>query len=301
MTTNFSEQTFGVEIETVALDVAGACEAVARATGGRIYNPERPMIVMADGRRWTVVRDGSLHSPNGRSCEVVSPICTAADLSMVQEVVRALKARGAQVNATCGVHVHVGVPGVTGKELASLAKVVDRQEEYMFAALGVLPHRRARYARPVEAALIQKIEARKPKTALEFKKIWYGLDHLSDQDAESYSAGHYSNSRYHGLNLHAVWDKGTVEYRYFNGSLHPGKIKAYIQFCMALTAYGRGAKFAKAGRRPFSASTAKYDFRCFLLTLKLIGPEYAVCRLHMTARLAGDSAYQHGRPLAQAA
>ena len=47
---------------------------------------------------------------------------------------------------------------------------------------------------------------------------------------------HYDDSRYHCLNLHSVFQKGTVEFRLFNGTVHAGKIKAYIQLCLAIGA-----------------------------------------------------------------
>jgi hypothetical protein len=33
---------------------------------------------------------------------------------------------------------------------------------------------------------------------------------------------HYDNSRYHGVNLHNVWYRGTVEFRWFEATLHAG-------------------------------------------------------------------------------
>jgi hypothetical protein len=181
-------------------------------------------------------------------------------------------------------------------------KIVDKQEEYLFKALGVLDSRKDEYTRPVESRLVNTINTSKPNGLIEFKRAWYNVPaDFSDVRLESHEFGHSDNSRYHGLNIHATFTKGTVEYRYFNGSLHPGKIKAYIQFCLALTAYGRNSRGAKGGRREFKAESAKYDFRVFLTTLGLNGSEFEVCRLHMLSRLSGDSAYKDGRPVAIAA
>jgi hypothetical protein len=302
---NFKEQTFGIEIETTELSRTAAAIAIQNVIGGEIGHEnsyDASTVTTADGRVWKAVKDSSLHSSNGMAAEIVSPICAYEDIETVQAIVRAVKAAGARVNCTCGIHVHVGVPGITGKELANLVKVVDKQEEYLFKALGVLESRKDCFARPVDTNLITNLGEHAPKTALQFKRMWYGVDaNYSDAALENYNFHHYHPSRYHGLNLHATFTKGTVEYRYFNGSLHPGKIKAYIQFCLALTAYGRNSRGAKAGRREFKAESAKYDFRVFLTSLGLNGKEFEVCRLHMLNRLSGDSAYKHGRPLAMAA
>ncbi len=60
------------------------------------------------------------------------------------------------------------------------------------------------------------------------ERIWY--------NNASRRGRHYDGSRYHCLNFHSVFQKGTVEFRLFNGTLHAGKIKAYIQFSLAITA-----------------------------------------------------------------
>jgi hypothetical protein len=67
------------------------------------------------------------------------------------------------------------------------------------------------------------------------------------------------------VNLHNIWYRGTVEFRWFNSTLHAGKVKAYVQFVLALAAKAIKARSASAKRRPFAPETAKYDFRVFLL------------------------------------
>lgn len=44
----------------------------------------------------------------------------------------------------------------------------------------------------------------------------------------------WANSRYHGLNLHSVFSKGTIEFRMFNSTLHAGEVKSYIQLCLLI-------------------------------------------------------------------
>ena len=46
---------------------------------------------------------------------------------------------------------------------------------------------------------------------------------------------HYDDSRYHALNLHSVFSKGTIEFRLFNSTLHAGEVKSYIQLCLAIS------------------------------------------------------------------
>jgi hypothetical protein len=97
------------------------------------------------------------------------------------------------------------------------------------------------------------------------------------------------------LNLHSLFFRGTIEYRAFNGTLHAGKVKAYIQFVLALSAKALKAKSASSKRREFNPATAKYDFRVFLLSLDMVGEEFKTARFHLLSLLEGSAAWKHGR------
>lgn len=92
------------------------------------------------------------------------------------------------------------------------------------------------------------------------------------------------------LNLHSVFQKGTVEFRLFNGTLHAGKIKAYIQFCLAIGA--QALNQSCASRRKTQTSNEKYTFRTWLLRLGLNGEEFATARQHLLANLPGCIAWK---------
>ncbi len=97
------------------------------------------------------------------------------------------------------------------------------------------------------------------------------------------------------MNLHNVWFRGTIEFRLFNSTLHAGKIKAYIQFCLALGSKAIESRRAFSARSEFNPATAKYDFRVFLLHLGMIGDEFKTARLHLLANFEGQSAWKHTR------
>ena len=84
--------------------------------------------------------------------------------------------------------------------------------------------------------------------------------------------------------------------RWFEATLHAGKVKAYIQFVLALSAKAIRARASSSKRRDFNPDTAKYDFRVFLLHLGLIGDEFKTARLHLMANLNGSAAWKNGRP-----
>ncbi len=148
--------------------------------------------------------------------------------------------------------------------------------------------RLAHYTRPINDDLIRQIEEHRPRTKEELNRLWYGRDNRNPI--------HYDSSRYHGVNLHNVWYRGTVEFRWFEATLHAGRIKAYLQFCLSVAAKALNARSASSRKPAFNPASAKYDFRVFLLGLGLIGDEFKTARQHLMANMPGDAAFKNGRP-----
>lgn len=171
--------------------------------------------------------------------------------------------------------------------------MVYKQEPLILHALGISPARLAHYTRPVSDTLIRDIEHHRPRTKDELNPIWYGR--------QNQNPVHYDSARYHGVNLHNVWYRGTVEFRWFEATLHAGRIKAYVQFCLALAAKALNARSAASRKRDFNAQSAKHDFRVFLLGLGLVGEEFKTARQHLMANMSGDAAFKNGRPRPEAA
>ena len=290
---------FGVEIETVRRTRQRVAEAIQSMVGGNVHHPGRPgvfdpwEVVDEQGRTWKVVSDSSLgHVPSHLRAEVVSPVLSYADIPTVQEVIRAVRRSGAKVDTHCGIHVHVDARPFDGRTLGNLAKIVYKQEPLILAALGVTEDRQRTYTRPVRDELIRDIERRRPRTTDELNRIWYGYHNRQPQ--------HFDRTRYHGVNLHNVWYRGTVEFRWFEATLHAGKVRAYIQLVLAVAAKALNGRAASSRKRRFNPQSARYDFRVFLLHLGLIGDEFKTARKHLLAALPGDSAFRRGRPASEA-
>ena len=116
---------------------------------------------------------------------------------------------------------------------------------------------------------------------------------------------HYNDSRYHMLNLHATFTKGTVEFRLFQfdeptaerrGGIHAGQLKSYIQLCLALSQMAKDVRTASP--KPQQNENPKYAMRTWLLRLGFIGEEFATARDFLTRNLSGDTAFRHGRAAA---
>ena len=290
---------FGVEIETVRRTRQRVARAVQSVVGGEMRHVGSPAsfdpweVMDEQGRTWKVVSDGSLgHVPGHLRAEVVTPVLAYTDIPTLQEVIRAVRKCGAKVDTHCGIHVHVDARPFDGRTLGNLAKIVYKQEPLILAALGVSEDRQRSYTRPVREELILQIERRRPRTTDQLNRIWYGYHNRQPQ--------HFDRTRYHGVNLHNVWYRGTVEFRWFAATLHAGKVKAYIQLVLAVAAKALNGRAASSRKRRFDPRSARYDFRVFLLHLEMIGDEFKTARKHLLAALPGDSAFRFGRPAPEA-
>ena len=132
-------------------------------------------------------------------------------------------------------------------------------------------------------SFLEELNRRKPKTLDKIQDIWY--------KGNDGSYMHYHDSRYHCLNLHSLFSKGTIEFRLFNSTLHAGKIKAYIQFCLAITHQALTQKCAS--RRVTESTNEKYTFRTWLLRLGMIGEEFKTARTHLLSHLDGCIAWKN--------
>lgn len=282
-------QRFGIEIEFTGMTRNNAARVIAKYFGtqeryaGSVYDTYE--IRDSQNRIWKVVRDASIN-PSGSDatkCEMVSPICVYDDIETIQEIVRELRHNGMQVNSTTGIHIHIDASEHTAQSLKNLANIMSSKEDLLFEALKVNPERMEKWCKKVDEQFLDRINNGRKKTMQQIRKIWYnGRDEAYD---------HYSKTRYRALNLHSVWQKGTVEFRCFNSTTHAGKIKAYIQLCLAISHQAKTQ--VGATRRHTETTNARFTFRTWLLRLGMIGDEYKTARLHFLSNLNGNSAWRN--------
>lgn len=291
-------QRFGIEIEMTGITRKKAAEVIAEYFGtesfylGTYYKTYGAKD--RQGRTWKATYDSSITAQKksgGRTvqaadeykCEIVSPILTYGDMADLQEIVRRLRHSGAFVNSQCGIHIHVDAGRYTPQTLRNLVNIIASKEDILYKALRIDPAR-LRWCKKTNEKLLEAINRRKPQTMEALKDIWYaGSTRGRDE--------HYNDTRYHGLNLHSTFTKGTVEFRLFNSTTHAGEIKAYIQFCLAVSHQALTQK--KASARKTVTDNEKYAFRCWMLRLGLSGDEFKTCRLHFLKHLEGNSAWRN--------
>ena len=157
--------------------------------------------------------------------------------------------------------------------------------------------RMRRYCRTVDPRFLDQLNRKKPTTMAQLADIWYGA-----QGCEYGRTHHYNDSRYHMLNLHATFTKGTVEFRLFqfappsNGKqngLHAGKLKSYIQLCLAMSQMAKDLRSASPKEQ--QKENKKFAMRTWLMRMGFIGDEFATAREVLTENLTGDNSFRFGR------
>ena len=86
----------------------------------------------------------------------------------------------------------------------------------------------------------------------------------------------------------------TLKFPWFSGSLTAAEVNAYARFIGALCAMAKNQHRVTATEKAYD--NEKYAFRCFLLRLGFIGPEYKEERKFLLSKLTGSSAFRNGQP-----
>ena len=302
---NLKSQTIGVEVEMNSITRKAAAQLAAEFFGTGRYEDTAHRNGYytwsawdADGREWKFQRDVSIQGPDSEKCEMVTPILRYSDIELLQELCRRLRKAGAKSDATrgCGVHIHIGAQGHTPQTLRNLANIMASHESLLADALRLDRGRMDRYCRTVDPAFLAALNRRKPRTMAALADVWY-----TGNDANYGRNQHYNDSRYHMLNLHATFTKGTIEFRLFQfdapeggrqNGIHAGQLKSYIQLCLALSEMAKEVRTASP--KPQQNENPKYAMRTWLLRLGFIGEEFATARDFLTRNLDGDTAFRHG-------
>ena len=298
------KQTFGVEVEMYNITRENAAKLAAeyfgnptnyRYTGG-VYHTW--VAFDPQGREWKFMYDSSIRARNDeQKCEMVTPILTYADMETLQELIRQLRHAGAKSDPDhmCGVHIHVGANGHTPQTLRNLVNLMASKEDLIIEALYLDEGRVGTYCRTVDPRFLRKLNEEKPRTMDDLADVWYNT-----QDPYGNRNAHYNQSRYHMLNLHATFTKGTVEFRLFQfnnphgkykGGLHAGRMKAYIQFCLAVSQMAKQARTINPAVA--QRENKKFAMRTWLIRCGFVGEEFNTAMKFFTQNLPGNAAWRN--------
>ena len=298
------DQCFGVEVEMTGITRRQAAEALAAYFGtsvhycGTYYDAWG--VTDPEGKEWKLMSDSSIRgerkidfgyrstSDDEYQVEMVTPKLTYAELPKLQECVRRVRKAGAKANNSCGIHVHVDASNHNRQSLKNLIGIMYSKEDILFKALQVDPIRARDYCQKVREPMLRQartLSSDETNDLTQLERVWY--------EGNVENTDHYNWTRYYALNLHSVFYRGTVEWRCFNATLHAGKIAAYVNLCLAISAQAIAQR--STVMRKTQSENELFTFRVWLVRLGLNGEEFKHTRDHLLAHLEGDRAWRHDK------
>lgn len=313
---------FGLELEMTGITRQRAAQVTADYFGGtwRHVGGGYDKYVATDraGREYAFVTDSSICSNRLYQCEMNTPPLLYNDIEDLQGLVRALRAAGAvsapsysNQEGGCGIHVHVEASGHDSRTLRNLINFVNANYDLFGAAAATDRVRLYKWCRRHNPDFIAAINALKTgKEAGEnaltidnLRSLHYG--HTDHTSACGWSAGtdshvryevsqHYSNYRYTFINLHRYFmtegtAANTVEFRAFDGTMHAGKIRAYILFALCVNSKALVSTYIRPVESRTALNNKKYAFRNVLNSIGWIGDEFENPRKLLLQNLEGRS------------
>ena len=303
------EQCFGVEIEMTGVTREEAAQALAGyfGTTPRYYGHTYDSWTVQDpaGKKWKLMSDASIHpecqgedgylrldkdSAEGYpyKVEMVTPKLTYDELPRLQECMRRVKAIGAKVNGSCGLHVHVDASNHNRQSLKNLIGIMYSKEDILFKALQVNEARAKRWCKKVREPMLKKarlLSADETQDLTLLENVWY--------EGKVKKTDHYNWTRYYALNLHSVFYRGTVEWRCFNSTLDPVQAAAYVHLCLAMSAQAIAQRSTVMQKT--HSDNELFTFRVWLVRLGLNGSEFKATRDCLLAHLDGDRAWRRDK------
>ncbi len=287
----------GITREQAARAVAAYFNTSSRYTGDGY---DAWQVTDNEGKAWKLMSDASIHaerktggeyvstSDTAYRVEMISPKLTYEELPKLQEVVRTLRKAGAKVNDSCGLHCHIDASNHNRQSLKNLIGIMYSKEDILFKALQVNEDRASRWCQKVREPMLKKARKLSSDETRDFTKlesIWY--------EGNINTHEHYNWTRYYALNLHSVFYRGTVEFRMFNATLHAGRVAAYVNLCLAISAQAIAQRSTVMQKT--QSDNEKFTFRVWLVRLGLNGDEFKNTRDHLLANLEGDRAWRYDK------
>ena len=219
------ERTFGIEIEFFGVSKHDAAQAIKDETGiecrGEYYNHETQDY-------WKIVSDASV---DYEGLELVSPPLAGDEgLKELENVLEALNGAGAEVNRSCGIHVH---HDVNDYELRNFKQLLGLYIRYEPAIDELFPKSRRknnnRYCRTFSPANNRGYGGRRTK-----RDPHNMVDRIKRADCIQDMTSSVVGSKYFKLNFNSYRKYGTVEFRQHSGSTDYRKLSSWIFLTQAM-------------------------------------------------------------------
>jgi len=226
--------TIGIEIEFIAplsmnnfrdclqsqLDASNSTATVSRNTGG-LHNNTRSM--------WQIARDGSISVNNyeQHGMEIISPVLKGeSGLMQAVEVMQALEHCGAEVNRSCGVHVHFGVERMTWKSVRRIIETYTYNQDLIATTLPE-SRRNSRWCRNIP------LNDNASRSGVSLERFQSFGDEYNTADVVEFMGGRsdYSDNRYFNVNLLGAYSRHkTIEFRAHGGTVDGEKLEMWVRF-----------------------------------------------------------------------
>ena len=227
-------QKFGVEVEMTGITREKAAAIVAEVLGTTASRPDSTCYqtrIIADqaARKWKVMRDSSITSIRNDGSdapmdeykvEFVTPPLGYEDIELLQNIIRKLRESGAKSHSSCGIHIHVDGANHNANSLRRLVNFMTSRQDLIYEALEI-GSRESDWCQKLNSNLLKAMKENRELTKEKAEEIWYSS--ANDGYCGGIDHRHYNSTRYHGVNLHSYFSKGTVEFRLFNSTTHAGR------------------------------------------------------------------------------
>lgn len=202
--------TFGIEIECFNV-VKSRLQAEMAARGLNAY--ETGYSHTDSHTRYKLAYDGSINGTN--TCECVTPILKGKDgEDSLKRACDSLRVVGAQVNRSCGLHVHFGAADMSDEHYVRIFKNYQRIEKLVDSFMPV--SRRGRNNTYCDTLTDHNFSRCKTKADIRTQM---------------------SNGRYHKVNPMSYVNHRTIEFRQHSGTTEYHKIYMWVEFLRALIEY----------------------------------------------------------------
>ncbi len=220
--------------------------------------------------------DGSISPDFGESCEIKTlPASGDTLVKNIKTLSRELKAGDFGVNSSCGLHIHIDCRKIKDKpiKIGQMLQTFMAFEDILYS---MLPKSRwgSTYCKPLFDDYDEK--ELKAKTIQEFCKKWYKTDYYTDQ-----INNHYADSRYHDINAHSLFYRGTIEVRMHSGTIDSEKILNWIYVLLKIKKWSLNNYNEKTIKKAMKMTSNQKKLNLFLKTFgfKDDKKEYILARI----------------------
>ena len=303
--TGIMEQKFAIEMEMTGGTRERAAELLAAQFGteavhvGGTY--DRWTVQDRTGQEWRLEKDLMVRPQRWfvnqyvrtrereYGMKLTTPLLPCGELATVQDTFRLFSGAAFTANASCNLSVHIDAENHNQQSLKNLVGIMFSKEDLLYRAMQVDDARAETYCKKVREPMLAQLRAlpaaeTKDLTALE--NIWYEGDKADAQNP-------LSRTRKHALNLHSVFLRNTVEWRFFRATFQPELVTAYVHLCLAMSAQAINQRSATMKRTV--SENDQFTLRVWLVRMGLNGDEFKETRKLLLANVEGDKAWRNGK------